>query len=122
MISWPEKLLFGLALVPAILEGQEYVERMDKMSISEWLKDRGAPPAIEREIFIAMTKALAFVDPDKVSATVVLTALNRFLQAGAQFTCLAGTKVQILTPEAVHFSSYNRRPLGIYIYIYIYIP
>jgi hypothetical protein len=50
-----------------------------------------------------MTKALAFVDPDKVSATVVLTALNRFLQAGAQFTCPTGTKVQILTPEAGAF-------------------
>ena len=82
MINLVEKLQFGLALVPCILQGQAYVESMDKLSIAEWLKERGCPPAIEREIFIAMSKALAFVDPDKVSATVVLTALNRFLQEG----------------------------------------
>jgi 15-cis-phytoene desaturase len=50
---------------------------VSQMTISEWLRQRGTPPSIEREIFIAMAKALAFVDPDKVSATVVLTALNR---------------------------------------------
>eukprot|EP00282_Hemiselmis_andersenii_P016276 CAMPEP_0114129946 /NCGR_PEP_ID=MMETSP0043_2-20121206/11745_1 /TAXON_ID=464988 /ORGANISM="Hemiselmis andersenii, Strain CCMP644" /LENGTH=568 /DNA_ID=CAMNT_0001223253 /DNA_START=131 /DNA_END=1838 /DNA_ORIENTATION=- len=82
MLSLSDKLQFGLALVPAILQGQSYVEECDNMTISEWLKKRGAPPSIEREIFIAMAKALAFVDPDKVSATVVLTALNRFLQEG----------------------------------------
>ncbi|EKX51102.1 hypothetical protein GUITHDRAFT_66127 [Guillardia theta CCMP2712] len=82
MISLPDKLKFGIALIPAILKGQDYVEEMDNLSISEWLKRRGAPPSIEQEIFIAMAKALAFVDPDKVSATVVLTALNRFLQEG----------------------------------------
>ena len=27
-----------------------------------------------------MSKALNFIDPDEISATVVLTALNRFLQ------------------------------------------
>jgi hypothetical protein len=31
-------------------------------------------------VFIAMAKALAFIDPDQLSMTVVLTALNRFLQ------------------------------------------
>ena len=27
------------------------------MSISEWLKKRGAPPSVEKEIFVAMAKA-----------------------------------------------------------------
>jgi len=78
---------------------------MDKMSISEWLKDRGAPPAIEREIFIAMTKALAFVDPDKVSATVVLTALNRFLQEGdgSKIAFLDGAPPERLCKPLVEF-------------------
>ncbi|CEL93581.1 unnamed protein product [Vitrella brassicaformis CCMP3155] len=82
MLTWPEKIKFGLALIPAITKGQKYVEEMDRMSFSEWLKMQGAPPRIEKEIFIAMSKALAFVDPDQLSATVVLTALNRFLQEG----------------------------------------
>ncbi|KAJ1470451.1 hypothetical protein T484DRAFT_1847698 [Baffinella frigidus] len=62
MINFVEKLQFGLALA--------YVEKMDSLSISEWLKERGCPPAIEREIFIAMSKALAFVDPDKPSPSM----------------------------------------------------
>lgn len=32
------------------------------------------------EVFIAMAKALNFIDPENLSMTVVLTALNRFLQ------------------------------------------
>uniref|UniRef100_A0A0G4FE83 15-cis-phytoene desaturase, chloroplastic/chromoplastic n=1 Tax=Chromera velia CCMP2878 TaxID=1169474 RepID=A0A0G4FE83_9ALVE len=82
MLTWEEKIRFAYALIPAILFGQDYVEEMDKMSFSEWLKMRGAPERIEKEVFIAMAKALAFVDPDKLSATIVLTALNRFLQEG----------------------------------------
>lgn len=35
---------------------------------------------VEKEIFVAMSKALAFIDPERLSATVVLTALNRFLR------------------------------------------
>ena len=37
-------------------------------------------PQVEKEIFVAMSKALAFIDPERLSATVVLTALNRFLR------------------------------------------
>jgi 15-cis-phytoene desaturase len=32
------------------------------------------------QVFIAMAKALNFIDPENLSMTVVLTALNRFLQ------------------------------------------
>jgi len=35
---------------------------------------------VRAQVFIAMAKALNFVDPDSLSMTVVLTALNRFLQ------------------------------------------
>ena len=34
---------------------------------------------INTEVFIAMAKALDFIDPEKLSMTVVLTAMNRFL-------------------------------------------
>merc|ERR1711871_26004 len=40
----------------------------------------GAPKRVVDEVFIAMSKALAFVKPEDLSATVVLTALNRFLK------------------------------------------
>ena len=38
------------------------------------------PERVNDEVFIAMAKALNFIDPDDLSMTVVLTALNRFLQ------------------------------------------
>lgn len=34
------------------------------------------------EVFIAMAKALNFIDPDELSMICVLIALNRFLQVG----------------------------------------
>jgi hypothetical protein len=37
------------------------------------------PRRINDEIFIAMGKALDFLDPDRLSMTVVLTAMNRFI-------------------------------------------
>eukprot|EP00967_Tisochrysis_lutea_P131476 scaffold228591_cov32-Tisochrysis_lutea.AAC.2 len=39
----------------------------------------GMPERINEEVFISMAKALDFIDPDKLSMTVVLTAMNRFL-------------------------------------------
>ena len=43
---------------------------------------QGVPARVNDEVFIAMAKALNFIDPDDLSMTVVLTALNRFLQVG----------------------------------------
>ena len=59
---------------------QKYVEENDKLTVSEWMKKQGVPQAVNDEVFIAMAKALNFIDPDSLSMTVVLTALNRFLQ------------------------------------------
>ena len=41
---------------------------------------QGVPERVNDEVFIAMAKALNFIDPHDLSMTVVLTALNRFLQ------------------------------------------
>ena len=56
------------------------VEAQDKLSVTEWMKKQGVPDRVNDEVFIAMAKALAFIDPDQLSMTIVLTALNRFLQ------------------------------------------
>merc|ERR1711985_96106 len=84
MLTWPEKIQFGLGLLPAIIGGQEYVEEMDKMSVKEWMKKQNVPDRVNDEVFIAMSKALNFIDPDDLSMQCVLIALNRFLpgQAG----------------------------------------
>lgn len=80
MLTFEEKIKFGLGLLPAIVLGQSYVDSQDNVTVSEWMKNQGVPERINEEIFIAMAKALNFIDPDKLSMQVVLIALNRFLQ------------------------------------------
>lgn len=79
-VASPEKIQFGIGLLPAILFGQKYVEECDSLTVSQWMKKQGVPDRVNDEVFIAMAKALNFIDPENLSMTVVLTALNRFLQ------------------------------------------
>lgn len=60
--------------------GQKYVEECDSLTVAQWMKKQGVPDRVNDEVFIAMAKALNFIDPENLSMTVVLTALNRFLQ------------------------------------------
>ncbi|NJL91069.1 MAG: 15-cis-phytoene desaturase [Coleofasciculaceae cyanobacterium SM2_1_6] len=105
MLTWGEKITFGLGLIPAILRGQDYVEEMDKYSFSEWLKKQKVPPRVEKEVFIAMSKALNFINPDEISATVILTALNRFLQEknGSKMAFLDGSPTERLCQPLVDY-------------------
>jgi 15-cis-phytoene desaturase len=80
MLTWEQKLRFAVGLLPAIVRGQQYVEVMDKYSLLEWLRLQGIDDRVNSDIFIAASKALTFINPEDVSATVPLTALNRFLQ------------------------------------------
>jgi 15-cis-phytoene desaturase len=105
MLTWPEKISFGLGLIPAMLQGQSYVEAMDRYSFSEWLKLQNVPPRIETEVFIAMSKALNFINPNEISATVILTALNRFLQEknGSKMAFLDGSPTERLCQPLVDY-------------------
>ncbi len=85
MLTWEQKIRFAIGLLPAIVRGQKYVEDMDKYSLLEWLKKQGIDDRVNSDIFIAASKALTFVDPDEVSATIPLTALNRFLKRKIRF-------------------------------------
>jgi 15-cis-phytoene desaturase len=103
MLTWPEKISFGLGLVPAMLRGQKYVEDCDRYSWSEWLRLHNIPERVNEEVFIAMSKALNFIGPDEISSTVVLTALNRFLQEkdGSKMAFLDGNPPQRLCEPIV---------------------
>lgn len=105
MLTWPEKIRFGLGLLPAIALGQTYVEEMDQYSWSEWMAKQNIPPRIEKEVFIAMSKALNFIDPDEISATILLTALNRFLQEkdGSKMAFLDGAPPERLCQPLVDY-------------------
>ena len=105
MLTWPEKIKFGLGLLPAIVQGQSYVEAMDKYTWSEWMKKQNIPPRVEKEVFIAMSKALNFINPDEISATILLTALNRFLQEknGSKMAFLDGAPTERLCEPLVDY-------------------
>ncbi len=119
MLTWPEKISFGIGLIPAMLRGQDYVEECDKQSWSEWLKSQNIPERVNEEVFIAMSKALNFINPDEISSTVLLTALNRFLQEknGSKMAFLDGAPPERLCEPIVnHIKSlggevYLNRPL-----------
>ncbi|KAF3456717.1 hypothetical protein FNV43_RR01371 [Rhamnella rubrinervis] len=80
MLTWPEKVKFAIGLLPAMLGGQAYVEAQDNISVKDWMRKQGIPDRVTDEVFIAMSKALNFINPDELSMQCILIALNRFLQ------------------------------------------
>ncbi|YAI81752.1 MAG: 15-cis-phytoene desaturase [cyanobacterium endosymbiont of Rhopalodia sterrenbergii] len=105
MLTWEEKVKFGLGLIPAIIHGQNYIEKMDRYSWSEWMRQQNIPPRVEKEVFIAMSKALNFINPNEISATILLTALNRFLQKknGSKMAFLDGPPTERLCKPIVDY-------------------
>ena len=105
MLSWNEKILFGLGLVPAMLRGQKYLDKCDTKSWTDWLKEHNIPERVNDEVFIAMSKALNFIGPDEISSTVLLTALNRFLQEknGSKMAFLDGAPPERLCQPMVDY-------------------
>ncbi len=105
MLTWEQKLRFALGLAPAMLRGQKYVEAMDQYTLLEWLRRQGIDERVNSDIFVAASKALTFLDPDQVSATIPLTALNRFLQEryGSKIAFLDGSPTERLCQPLVDY-------------------
>lgn len=105
MLTWAQKARLAIGLIPAIVRGDKYVESMDKYTLTEWLKMRGIDEETDREIFIAASKALKFIDPDKISATIPLRALNKFLQQkdGSRIGYLDGAPPERLCQPMVDY-------------------
>jgi len=94
MLTFGEKLQTAPPLLPMLIEGQPFIDAQDELSVTEFMRKYGMPERINEEVFIAMAKALDFIDPDKLSMTVVLTAMNRFLNEdnGLQMAFLDGNQ------------------------------
>lgn len=105
MLTWEQKIRFAIGLTPAIVRGQQYVENMDQYSLLEWLRLQGVDERVNSDIFIAASKALTFINPEDVSATVPLTALNRFLQEryGSKVAFLDGSPTERLCQPMVDY-------------------
>lgn len=94
MLTLGEKLQTAPPLLPMLIEGQPFIDAQDELSVTDFMRKYGMPERINEEVFIAMAKALDFIDPDKLSMTVVLTAMNRFLNEdnGLQMAFLDGNQ------------------------------
>ncbi|MDZ8238741.1 MAG: 15-cis-phytoene desaturase [Nostoc sp. ChiQUE01a] len=105
MLTWEQKIRFAIGLLPAVVRGQKYVEDMDKYSFLEWLERQGVDERVTSDVFIAACKALTFINPDEVSATILLTALNRFLQEryGSKIAFLDGSPTERLCNPIVDY-------------------
>jgi|TARA_B100001142_G_scaffold307252_1_gene337691 15-cis-phytoene desaturase len=105
MLSLPEKLQTAPPLIPMLIEGQDFIDAQDELSVLDFMRKYGMPERINEEVFISMAKALDFIDPDKLSMTVVLTAMNRFLNEtdGLQMAFLDGNQPdRLCAPMADH--------------------
>ena len=105
MLTWEQKIRFAVGLTPAIVRGQKYVEDMDKYSMQEWMQRQGIGERVSSDVFIAASKALTFIEPDEVSSTILLTALNRFLQEryGSKIAFLDGSPTERLCQPIVDY-------------------
>lgn len=105
MLTLPEKLQTAPPLVPMLLEGQSFIDQQDDLSVTEFMRKYGMPERINQEVFIPMAKALDFIDPDKLSMTVILTAMNRFLNEtdGLQMAFLDGNYPERLCAPMVEY-------------------
>lgn len=63
MLTLAEKLQTAPALIPMLIEGQSFIERQDELSVTEFMRKYGMPERINSEVFVAMAKALDFIDP-----------------------------------------------------------
>jgi len=105
MLTLAEKLQCAPALLPMLVEGQDFIDEQDELSVLEFMRKYGMPERINEEVFISMAKALDFIDPDRLSMAVVLTAMNRFLNEddGLQMGFLDGNQPdRLCAPMAQH--------------------
>merc|ERR1712185_652006 len=105
MLTLGEKIQTAPPLLPMLIKGQDFIDKQDELSVLDFMRQYGMPDRINEEVFISMAKALDFIDPDKLSMTVVLTAMNRFLNEdnGLQMAFLDGNQPdRVCAPMRAH--------------------
>ena len=106
MLTWWEKLRVEVRhSTPMLVGGQEYIDAQDELSVQQWMRKNFMPERVREELFIAMGKALDFIDSDKLSMTVILTAMNRFINEthGSKTAFLDGNQPdRLCAPMAAH--------------------
>jgi 15-cis-phytoene desaturase len=109
MLTIVEKIQMIPALLPMLLRGQDFIDEQDQYSVLQYMKKYGMPDRINDEIFISMAKALDFINPDKLSMAVILTAMNRFINEmnGSQCAFLDGNPPERLCEPIQQYIEQN---------------
>ena len=58
MLSLVDKIKMVPGLLPMLIEGQDFIDAQDELSVLEFMEKYGMPATVNEEIFIAMAKAL----------------------------------------------------------------
>jgi 15-cis-phytoene desaturase len=105
MLTPYQKFRFALGMWPAVVRGEKYVEDMDKYSMTQWLRRQGIDEGVNTDIFIAASKALTFINPEDVSASIPLIAMNKFMQQryGSTIAFLDGAPTERLCEPLVEY-------------------
>lgn len=91
-----------------LVEAQPLINAQDKLSVTEFMRKHSMLEHINKEVFIAMAKSLNNIDPDKLSMTIILMAMNRFLNElnGLQSAFLDANQPDWLcTPMVLHINA-----------------
>jgi 15-cis-phytoene desaturase len=103
MLSLADKIKMVPGLLPMLLRGQDFIDECDDLTVGEFMEKYKMPDTVRTEIFVAMSKALDFIDPEKLSMSVILTAMNRFIveSDGSQTAFLDGGQPERLCAPMV---------------------
>eukprot|EP01036_Dinobryon_divergens_P035444 gene35444-45928_t len=63
-----------------MLEGQPFIDEQDELSVTEFMRQFGMPDRINEEIFVAMAKALDFIDPDGNQPERLCRPLQQYIE------------------------------------------
>mmetsp|Transcript_24252 Transcript_24252/g.29173 ORF Transcript_24252/g.29173 Transcript_24252/m.29173 type:complete len:121 (+) Transcript_24252:492-854(+) len=62
MLTLGEKLQTAPPLLPMLIEGQDFIDAQDELSVLQFMRKYGMPDRINEEVFISMAKALDFIE------------------------------------------------------------
>ena len=56
MLTFKEKIQTAPPLIPMLIEGQDFIDDQDELSVLEFMQKYGMPERINEEVFISMAK------------------------------------------------------------------
>ncbi len=78
--DWSQKLSLARNLYPMLFGSQQYYKDMDELSYRDWHRAHGISDKLLKKMFLPLSLALKFVEPQDISAKIVLDVSGLFLR------------------------------------------